>query len=244
MSDEEELCEICRNQIGFGKTPSGLRTFIIASNEYLKKNTKSYYTYDYYVGGDEDTQFILTLKNNFNEEPFTTLDKAHEKAKNVLSKALQEIIENEGMENSLIVSVPRSKSYETYFDSQLFLIKAISEAAQSIALVEDGAYSISRKENNRTTHLKKNIGRNTKQGNIYKGENANDGSDPYCGITKDTCLIDTNKIRGRNIILVDDIYTEDCNVDEDCIQTLYDVGAEKVVFYAFARTVKREYGMY
>jgi hypothetical protein len=39
-----------------------------------------------------------------------------------------------------------------------------------------------------------------------------------------------------DVILIDDIYTSGCNIDEDCIQALYDNGANRVVFYAIAYT--------
>ena len=62
---------------------------------------------------------------------------------------------------------------------------------------------------------------------------------PYPGITNDTCIIENDLIQGGTIILVDDIYTENVNIDEDCVQALYDAGAEKVVFYAVAKTRRK-----
>lgn len=65
----------------------------------------------------------------------------------------------------------------------------------------------------------------------------NVGSEPYPGIAKDTCRFHF-PIKGKQILLIDDIYTIGCNVDEDFIQALYDLGASKVFFYAIGRTVK------
>lgn len=45
-----------------------------------------------------------------------------------------------------------------------------------------------------------------------------------------------NKIKDKNIILVDDIYTPNVNVAEDCIQTLFDLGAKDVILYVIAKT--------
>lgn len=59
---------------------------------------------------------------------------------------------------------------------------------------------------------------------------------PYVGITKDTCQIDHPMILNKNVILVDDIYTEDVFVAEDCIQTLLDLGAKSVILYVIAKT--------
>lgn len=64
----------------------------------------------------------------------------------------------------------------------------------------------------------------------------NTGDMQYVGITKDTCKIDETKIVGKDIILVDDIYTEGVFVAEDCIQTLLDLGAKSVILYVIAKT--------
>lgn len=53
---------------------------------------------------------------------------------------------------------------------------------------------------------------------------------PYKGITKDTCEINKSLIFEKDIVLVDDIYTEGVFVAEDCIQTLFDFGV-KVLHY-------------
>lgn len=64
----------------------------------------------------------------------------------------------------------------------------------------------------------------------------NTGDMQYVGITKDTCQIDETKIVGKDIILVDDIYTEGVFVAEDCIQTLLDLGAKSVILYVITKT--------
>lgn len=64
----------------------------------------------------------------------------------------------------------------------------------------------------------------------------NTGDMQYVGITKDTCQIDETKIVGKDIIPVDDIYTEGVFVAEDCIQTLLDLGAKSVILYVIAKT--------
>lgn len=58
---------------------------------------------------------------------------------------------------------------------------------------------------------------------------------PYVGITKDTCYISENVI-GKNILLIDDVYTKTTNVDEDAIQALLDKGAKNVWFYSIGKT--------
>ena len=64
----------------------------------------------------------------------------------------------------------------------------------------------------------------------------NDGPLPYKGITKDTCSI-SNDVNGKDILLIDDIYTHGVDIDEDAIQALLDKGAKSVIFYAIGKTV-------
>ena len=59
---------------------------------------------------------------------------------------------------------------------------------------------------------------------------------PYPGITKDTCSI-SNEVKNKNILLIDDIYTNNINIDEDAIQALLDKGAKSVIFYSVGKTV-------
>jgi len=64
----------------------------------------------------------------------------------------------------------------------------------------------------------------------------NNGDTPYPGITISTCDI-ASDVRGKDILLIDDIYTKTINIDEDAIQALLDSGATSVHFYAIGRTI-------
>ena len=89
--------------------------------------------------------------------------------------------------------------------------------------VEDGTNYLRRHINTKTTHLS----------NPVPNYN-NDGDLPYPGITEATCRISPD-IKGKNILLVDDIYTPGVNVDEDAITALLRAGARSVAFYAVAK---------
>ncbi len=214
---------------------------IYADYCYLKKNTKAYYTLDYYGGGySADTEFIRTLKNTFDGERIAALNAARTRAERILTPALREIMDREKFDICTVVAVPRAKAFNTYLPQQLYLIDAISNSAQSFNNIIDGTAYITRHTNTKTTHIRRrDVGRMTAQGNICSADNANDGPEPYPGITQDTCRIDATYIKGQTIILVDDIYTANCHVDEDCIQALYNAGAKVVIFYSFAKTVRR-----
>ena len=99
--------------------------------------------------------------------------------------------------------------------------KAISCVADNLE-IENGTDVITRTKDTKTTH-------------DWRLEN-NTGDMPYKGITAKTCEIKARAIKEKNILLVDDIYTEGVNVAEDCIQTLLDFGAKSVTLYVIART--------
>ena len=99
--------------------------------------------------------------------------------------------------------------------------KAISSCAIKLGFI-NGTDAITRVKDTKTTHN-------------WRLEN-NAGDNLYEGITKDTCRLDANKIIDKNIILVDDIYTEGVNVIEDCIGYLFDLGAKSVILYVTAKT--------
>jgi hypothetical protein len=208
--------------------------FEIDANEYLVKTTVGYFNQDYLgMGRPGNPDFLNVFKNKNNSELPENLLAAKEKAKHILVKDLPKIVSAERLSDCVVVCVPRAKAHHLYFESQLMLLAAIQEAAKKTG-VQDGTDSVVRTENTRTTHLSR--GNSSGWKSTAGWIDGNDGSLPYPGVTRATCTIRADKIKDRNIILVDDIYTRDVNIDEDCIQALYDCGARNVVFYAIART--------
>ena len=141
----------------------------------------------------------------------------------IFKNDISAIIENENLKNASVCVVPRSKAENSYKQSQLMFKKAISSVANQLK-VNNATNAIKRLKDTKTTHN-------------WRLEN-NTGDSPYVGITKDTCKIDVSQIYGKDIILVDDIYTEGVNVAEDCINELFTLGAKNVIMYAIARTIK------
>lgn len=152
------------------------------------------------------------------------LNSAKEEVEKILLDDIPAIMKKNNLEECSIVCVPRAKALASYTEKQLFFQSAVGNAASKIKGAIDASKSITRTVNTKTTHLKNS--QNIK----------NDGDLPYPGITSDTCTVDLNNIKNKDIILVDDIYTISANVDEDCIQFLLDNGARTVIFYAIAYT--------
>ena len=96
---------------------------------------------------------------------------------------------------------------------------------QSLAGFNDGTHDIIRHTDTKTTHR-------ARWG--YGG----DGRMPYAGITSDTCTL-SDEIIGKDILLIDDLYTKTVNIDEDCLQALIDKGARSVYFYSIGKTLSR-----
>ncbi len=217
-----------------------MKKFTIKANEYLDKDTTAYFNYDYIAKNMDDDIYsvgsmIRILKNTFNKESVDNLNEAKKRIKDIMVGNIPTIIKENKLTSCVIIVIPRAKQKAEYFRNQLFFIVAVSEAARDINCI-DGTNCIERIENTKTTHLRRNVGRETINGTIHKGENSNDGDMPYPGILRNTCKIDCKLIENKDIVLVDDIYTEGVNIDEDAIQTLYEYGAKKVIFYSIAKT--------
>jgi phosphoribosylpyrophosphate synthetase len=123
--------------------------------------------------------------------------------------------------------VPRAKAEIYYHANQLLFKSTVRAVISQLNGFEDGTNYLRRHTNTRTTHLRKPI-----------PNYDNGGAEPYPGITVETCDISIS-VKGKNILLVDDIYTPAVNIDEDAIQALINAGACSVAFYAVAKTERR-----
>ena len=207
---------------------------MIFGNRFLKKRTNGYYNCDYLrFNQPGNPDFLNWLKNTFNNENMCKLNTGRELVEKTLCMDVPEILSKEELNSCVLVCVPRAKMLSKYHANQKMFMDAVSRSADKLNLI-DGAYCIKRYKDTKTTHLKN--AKDLTWVNIDGLNEKNDGMEPYPGITNDTCIIETDLIKGKNIILVDDIYTQNVNIDEDCIQALYDAGAKKVIFYAIAKT--------
>ena len=219
--------------------PEKLRLRVLRPGDFLKRSSVCFYVLDYLRYDDPDNpQFILDLKNTFDNETVKTLEAAKKTARDIIVKWAPEVMRRMSMRTCTMVCIPRAKAFDTYRDTQMYLLKAVSEAAQALSGrgVADGTRAIRRVVSTKTTHLPDRTERVTASG----GREANTGDKPYPGITKKTCQIDAGLIRGREILLVDDIYTGGVYIDEDCIQALYDAGAAKLVLFTLSCTTPRK----
>jgi predicted amidophosphoribosyltransferase len=198
---------------------------IISDKKYLKVDVQGYY-HTHYTGykniGNPD--YLNDLKNTFNSfsnENIGKLDRAIEEFHSVLRTDLSQF-----PKELTICVVPRSKSENTYEHNQLLFKEVIKDIIGELGF-QDGSNYIVRHTNTKTTHLA-----HSPRGAQYAG----DGSMPYLGITKDTCSI-SDAVNGKSILLIDDIYTNGVNIDEDAIQALFDNGANSIIFYAVGKTV-------
>ena len=211
---------------------NGFKCETIGSNDCLDRAIKYYWKYQYIspkrtvLTDSDDFKFseaVYILKNQDRKKTDSYLDPYAEAVKNEISEGLNFLIQHLETEGQpwVVVAVPRSKA--NFLPRQLRLIKAISDAVPQ--QLENGAYFIKRHTNTATTHLE----------NASGNWNSPNEPRPHRGITRDTCRLEGD-VRGKNVILIDDIYTRGVNVDEDCIQFLFDNGAVNVVLYTLCRT--------
>lgn len=208
-----------------------METFQIESNEYLKTPIEAWYHSDYHNGGrwrQDGTieNIICTLKNDIRIKPANDVDllNARQRLYDILYedlKIMKYYHELYSITPLTICVVPRAKV--NYMPHQLLFKTTIRQVVVALDL-NDGTDYIIRTVDTRTTHRNRS------------GFGGN-GMLPYVGITRDTCAI-SEEVRGKDVLLIDDVYTRTINIDEDAIQTLLDNGANSVLFYSIGRTTQ------
>ena len=233
--DESAIANAIDNGIEEGNiiriNTATLKKHTILQNEYLRNNVEAYFSRDYMrLGHPDNPNFINTLKNQFGYGDLKQLNSALDILKKYLKRDIRCIYKLINVNELTIVGIPRSKAENYYSPEQQFFRRGIQEAIKELQNelhlnLIDGTLYITRHTNTKTTHLAK------------KDNVENDGDMPYPGITRSTCNI-SEEVSGKDILLIDDIYTLDVNIDEDAIQALYDKGANSVRFYSVCKTFK------
>ena len=206
-----------------------MNKFIIEANQFLSRNVPGYFHADFHGAGQPgNPDFLYKLKN----DPHHKWSQQHIRyaisdLNAVPGIDLPEIIKQVEASTLTVCVVPRAKTETSYRPNQLLFKATVEVYARSAPGFADGSSFIIRHTNTRTTHLRQPI----------EGFE-NDGRMPYPGISLDTCNFST-QIKGRDILLVDDIYTKTVNIDEDMVQALFDNGARSVVFYAIGNTARK-----
>jgi hypothetical protein len=206
-----------------------MQQFTIQKNDYLSHDTMAFYHSDYYSGGGQwkisgtIENMICTLENDVTPYPSDILKNASQRLENILLEDLPQIIRQIGKSNLTVCVIPRAKTKYNY--DQLLFRKTVSDVVNRLNGIYNGTNYIVRHTDTQTTHkIKSGFG--------------GSGRSPYPGITKETCTI-SDEVTGKDILLIDDLYTKTINIDEDAIQALVDKGAKSVVFYAVGKTVSK-----
>lgn len=202
-----------------------MNQFEILANEYLHTNTRAYYHVPYVrMGNPGNPDYINDLKNTFNSFAQHKLMSAADELRGVLLGDLPQILQSSGFDIMTVCVVPRAKAEDFYHANQLLFKSTVRVSIRQLGGFEDGTSYIRRHTNTRTTHFRNSVPN-------YN----NDGPEPFPGITGQTCEISANVV-GKNILLIDDIYTHRVNVDEDAIQALLNAGTHTVTFYSVGKT--------
>jgi predicted amidophosphoribosyltransferase len=200
--------------------------------KFISKSINAFYHSDYQSGNSERREtigtvenIITTLKNQFQNKSKDVLIQTGENLIEILKKDLPHVLQKTRKNNLVVCIIPRAKALTNYAQNQLVFRQAVTFAAKELKGFSDGTDYIIRHTNTRTTHLD-------------RSGHGGDGDLPYPGITKKTCTI-SDDVKGKDILLIDDLYTETVNIDEDAIQALLDNGANSVVFYSLGKTAPR-----
>lgn len=201
-----------------------MNEFTIFQNSYLNQDIRAFYHAEYTrMGNPGNPDYLNELKNTFGDFSDYKLNNAVDELKDVLIEDLGEVLSALNSPFLTVCVVPRAKAENTYNNNQLLFKSNVKSLINDFDNLINGADYIIRHTDTKTTHL-------------IHTDYAGDGEMPYPGITIDTCNF-SEEITGENILLVDDIYTRNINIDEDVIQALLEKGANSVIFYAVARTI-------
>ncbi len=211
-----------------------MKQFEIFSENYLNQTVKGFYHEDYRGGGSYKISgtienLICTFKNDITPYTNDVLKDAMQRLTTILKEDLSEILKVVDCSNITVCVVPRAKNENFYQENQKLFRQTVRSVVSQLPGFEDGTQYIERHTNTITTHRD-------------KWGFGGDGKKPYPGITKETCSL-SDEIIGKDILLIDDIYTRSINIDEDAIQALLDKGANSVIFYAIGKTVFGQYNL-
>jgi len=191
-------------------------------NYYLKREVQGYFHSKYESGAGQwrvkgsIENVICTLKNDIIPYTEEELQNVCNKLEIILKTDLPQVLKLSGKNSLVVCVVPRAKV--NYKPNQLYFKKTVSKVANQLPGFIDGSEYIKRVKDTKTTHRARS------------GHGGN-GDMPYPGITINTCDF-SKDVMGKDIMLVDDLYTNSVNIDEDAIQVLFDKGANSVVFYS------------
>lgn len=174
-----------------------------------------------YLGGHDGSRWLWNMN-------------AASLAYRVLEYSLSTLVE-QGLapKNPTVCYVPRAKREEHYSSYQLAFKQVLRDVVRDLGY-NDGIDYIQRVKNMPTTHRK------DESLCYFEG-------DPVIEVEKNdqvnfmaqSCTF-SEEIRGKDIILVDDIYTRGVNIDEYAYRSLLEAGAKSVILYTLACTYKRE----
>lgn len=201
-----------------------MKQFQIDANDYLSIHTRAFFNVPYTgMGNPGNPNYLNDLKNTFNNFSEDKLRSAVQELQNTLQADLQQIFQLLDCNVIVVCVVPRAKAENAYHRNQQLFRTTVQAVIRQVHGYVDGTSYLRRHTNTKTTHFRNPVPNYT-----------NDGPEPYPGITEQTCDISTN-VAGKNILLIDDIYTPGVNIDEDAINAQLNAGAKTVTFYAVGK---------
>ncbi len=201
-----------------------MNQFQINANNYLSRHVRAFFHVPYTrMGNVGNPDYLNDLKNTFNNFSEAKLRSAVQDLHNTLLEDLPQISQSLEINPIVVCVVPRAKAENAYHRNQQLFCATVQEVIRLVHGFVDGTSYLRRHTNTKTTHLRNPV-----------PNYINDGPEPYPGITEQTCDISTD-VAGKNILLIDDIYTPGVNIDEDAINALLNAGAKTITFYAVGK---------
>jgi hypothetical protein len=180
--------------------------FIKRIDGYLNEDIQAFYHTAYVKKNHLDTYYLNDLKNQFNNFNKSKLDNASQCLKSVLSADLPQIFQKLSIKPLTVCVVPRARREDSYGPDQLLFKSTVRSV---VTLLNngfcDGTDYIIRHRDTETTHLRSACKK------YHRCKRYNEGTiKVHPGFTIETCTI-SDDVKGRDILLIDDIYTKEAN---------------------------------
>ena len=200
-------------------------TFAVVPHDKIHNGFFQGYYHERYLGfkkpGNPDyLNYLKNLNNKDRNDPI--LQASMVQVTQIVLKDIPYVIKQAKLDNPTVVCAPRAKASLTH--NQMLFREAVNDAVKLLeshyVLHFNDTFVIKRVKDTAIPHM-------------YKPNSPTNLPLPYPGISQDTCVLE-HRLDGKDVILVDDIYSATTGYIEDIAQWLKDSGAKSVCIYVLA----------
>ena len=199
-----------------------MKEFVLEKNAFLDRNIRGFYHAKWYGSKkSKSLRYLEIIKQSpSNRQKQWRIDNASEVLYETLMQDLQHISRRMSNQSLTVCVSPGTKKDSLYGEEPRIFQQIVSSCANKLLDFFDGSSFIQRNKS------KFFIFMNTPVNHLINRVRGD-----YRGEALDNCEF-SEEIKGRDILLVNEVYYKIINHDEDMVQALFEKGARSVTFYA------------